>query len=119
MANLTRRKILSSTVAAISAAVTYPLVVNAAQADETSPSVHTVNITRLKFVPDQLNVKLGDTIIWRNHDIAPHTATASDESWDTGLIKKGETKQLVVTKEFAGDYFCRFHPHMVAGLKIT
>ena len=37
---------------------------------------HTVLIKGFKFVPEQLEVEAGDTVIWKNEDIVPHTATA-------------------------------------------
>jgi len=79
---------------------------------------HLVEIRKFKFVPDTLSVKSGDTITWVNHDIVPHTATASDKSWDTGKIKKGERGQVTVGDGFADAYFCRFHPNMKASLKV-
>ncbi len=62
-------------------------------------------------------VKPGDTIIWTNQDIAPHTATALDDSWDTGTITKGKSKNILVTENFLPQYFCRFHPQMRATLQ--
>lgn len=79
---------------------------------------HMMEIHKFKFVPDSLSVKSGDTITWINKDIVPHTATASDKSWDTGKIKKGERGQVAVSDGFAQDYFCRFHPNMKATLTV-
>lgn len=68
--------------------------------------------------PEGLIVHPTDKIIFTNHDLSPHTATALDGSWDTGEIKKGESITLTITKEWTGDYFCAFHPHMTAKLMI-
>ncbi len=76
-------------------------------------------IARLTFVPDRLRVRVGDRISWTNRDIAPHTATALDRSWDTGRIDKDETKSIVVTADLSPAYFCRFHPNMKAHLEIV
>jgi plastocyanin len=80
---------------------------------------HTVEITGFKFVPATLSVRPGDKIRWINRDIAPHTATAVDESWDTGTLEKGASVVTVVGGAIAEKYFCRFHPHMTAELKLT
>jgi len=88
----------------------------------TQPSLaveHTIEIKSLKFVPAELTVRLGDKVTWINRDIAPHTATANDKSWDTKRLKKGEAMSLVVTAEMKADYFCRFHPNMKARLVIA
>ena len=79
---------------------------------------HTVEIKAFKFVPEQLTVKPGDTITWINRDVAPHTATSTDKSWDTKRLNKGGSTSVVVTKEMKADYFCRFHPNMKARLTV-
>jgi plastocyanin len=69
-------------------------------------------------MPDRLNVRAGDTVTWVNRDIAPHTATAADNSWDTGTLRKGEQATLEVRPGMAADYVCRFHPAMKGTLKV-
>lgn len=115
----TRREVLAGTAAACVAAVVLPSSINSADASDAQPVTHQVEIQKFKFVPDQLTVKPGDTIVWTNFDIAPHTATAEDKSWDTGTIKKGQAKSVVVKDAMTLDYFCRFHPHMKASLRIA
>src|SRR3546814_16465163 len=40
---------------------------------------HVIEMTRMRFGPAPANLKVGDTIVWVNHDIVPHTATRSEE----------------------------------------
>lgn len=80
--------------------------------------LHTVEITGFKFVPATLTVRPGDRILWINRDIAPHTATATDDSWDTGSLKKDERTTTDVSEGFTGEYYCRFHPHMKGSLTL-
>ncbi len=75
---------------------------------------HVVEIVKFKFVPDKLEVAPGDTIVWINKDIVPHTVTAADKSWDSATIKKAGEWQTVVRDDMPGTYFCRFHPAMKA-----
>ena len=75
---------------------------------------HIIEIQAFKYVPDRLTVSPGDTITWINRDLAPHTATALDRSWDTKRLKKGERMSIVITQTTKLAYFCRFHPHMKA-----
>ena len=84
-----------------------------------APTHYDITITRFKFVPDTLDVHLGDTITWLNKDIAPHTATANDDSWTTDELGKKQSQSLTVTAEMSGDYYCVYHPHMKAKLNIT
>ena len=79
-----------------------------------SGETHVIEISGLKFVPDNVDAKPGDTITWVNRDIVPHTATSKDGSWDTGTLAKNESKSLVVREGMASAYFCKFHPSMIA-----
>lgn len=81
-------------------------------------TIHDVEIRGFVFQPDTLAVSRGDRIRWINQDIVPHTATALDESWDTGLLNKAESAEIVVTGDMATEYFCQFHPNMQASLTI-
>ncbi len=108
---LTRRSVLFGTVAA--AAVPAPTSVLASV-----PMVHEVEIKSFKFEPAILQVRVGDTIRWTNNDVAPHTATAKDFSWDTGELEHSGSGEVVVTASMESSYFCVFHPHMKGKIKI-
>lgn len=114
----TRRKILVNTAAACSAAVISSLPNQSISAFADEVTTHKVEIRKFKFFPEKLSVKPGDTIEFTNFDIVPHTATADDKSWGTGKLKKGQSKGIAVTDAMFAQYFCRFHPHMKAGLQI-
>lgn len=118
MRSLTRRLLLSNAVAVTGAAALAGRLLPLSGSAKANTGDHLVEIRGFKFSPDKLRVRAGDRITWSNRDIAPHTATANDESWDTGEIKKGETKSMRVTSGMSGGYFCRFHPQMTAELVI-
>ena len=77
-----------------------------------------IEIRGFEFVPETPAVKPGDVIVWVNRDIVPHTVTAKDGSWDSGLIATGGEWQMVVEDETSQAYYCRFHPSMIARLDI-
>ena len=77
-----------------------------------------IEIRGFEFVPETPAVKPGDVIVWINRDIVPHTTTAKDGSWDSGLIKTGDEWQMVVEDDTSQTYYCRFHPSMIARLDI-
>jgi len=83
------------------------------------PRNHHVQILDFEFSPRRLDVAPGDTITWTNLDIAPHSATAEDMSWDTGEIVKGDARRITVTPNLKPGFFCRFHPMMKGKLMIT
>jgi len=90
-----------------------------ARATAEKPQTHTVEIKNFKFAPRKLQVRPGDTILWINRDIVPHTATAGDQGWDTGSLKRGQSKSLEVRWEMTFAYICRFHPSMKAEITVT
>jgi plastocyanin len=77
-------------------------------------SHHEVKIKSFAFEPQEITVRVGDTVSWTNLDIAPHTATGLDHVWDTGELGRQVSRTLTVTSEMAGEYYCVFHPHMKA-----
>jgi plastocyanin len=78
----------------------------------------TVEMRQLKFVPEAIEIAIGDTITFVNVDLVPHTATASDKSFDTGTLRKDQQAELTfpAAGEFA--YVCKFHPHMTGRVTV-
>ncbi len=110
-----QKRTKSAVVAAAFAIATIAISSSSANAaDKSSPRHHVVEIYKFKFIPAELETSPGDTIVWKNLDIVPHTITAADKSWDSGTIKKAGEWQTVVRSEAPGAYFCRFHPAMKA-----
>jgi len=112
-----RRSVLKGLVAA-GAATSFPLVRGDAADAASEPKHHKVVIKSFAYVPANLDVNPGDKITWSNEDIVPHTATAVDESWDTGSIANGESRTLTAKEGMSADYFCRFHPSMLAKISL-
>ena len=79
------KTVTASAVTAIGFHVPFP-----SSAKETKQKVHHINIKDFEFSPSELMVRPGDRIIWTNLDIAPHTATATDKTWDSKMMKKSE-----------------------------
>lgn len=76
-----------------------------------------IEIKDFEYGPEKAAVAVGDSVIWRNLDIVPHTVTAMDDSWDSGLIEAGGEWQTRVTEDMVSDYYCRYHPSMTASLR--
>ncbi len=73
---------------------------------------HTIPIKNFKFLPATLIVKVGDAVVWKNEDIAPHTATARGKNFDSGNIEPGASWKYVANKKGTYFYYCAFHPNM-------
>lgn len=71
-----------------------------------------VLIQGFRFEPTTLNVTPGTVIVWTNEDGAPHTATAKDESFDTGRLDEDESGEVTFDQPGSFDYVCDFHSWM-------
>src|SRR3954447_18031426 len=70
-----------------------------------------VTIERFDYEPSPLRVNPGTKIVFDNEDGSiTHTATAKNGSFDTGDIKVGTTKTIVLRKPGVYKYFCTIHP---------
>jgi plastocyanin len=77
-----------------------------------------VTIKNFKFSPGSSSVHVGDTITWTNRDIAPHTATATDGSFNTGTINKDKSGSHTFTKAGTFPYICSIHPSMKGSVTV-
>jgi plastocyanin len=73
---------------------------------------HTVTIEGMKFVPERLEVAAGDTVVWTNKDIVPHTVTASEARVESGELATNKRFRFVARKKGEMPYICRLHPVM-------
>ena len=78
-----------------------------------------VEIIEFTYQPDPVVVQTGGKVIWQNQDAAPHTATADDDSWDTGTIEKGKTGSETFKEPGTFAYFCEIHPDMRGTVEVV
>jgi plastocyanin len=65
------------------------------------------------FHPRELEVHRGDTVVWINRDLVPHTATSVRKGgWSTGLLVEKGSGRHVPGRLGEDDYFCELHPVM-------
>jgi plastocyanin len=82
---------------------------------EPAPRRHLVEISGMKFSPSVLEARRGDTVVWINRDLVPHTATGvKDGTWDTGTILGNDSTSVVLRQDGELEYLCRLHPVMTA-----
>lgn len=63
--------------------------------------------------PTKLVAGVNNSVIFDNVDTAVHTATAYDNSFDTGILSGGEeSNSMVIEKLGENTYFCAVHPWM-------
>lgn len=73
-----------------------------------------VQIADFAFGRASVTVREGDTVTWSNADEAPHTATADDGSFDTGVMDPGQSASVTFQNAGTYTYFCAIHPNMTA-----
>lgn len=80
--------------------------------------VHTVVIEAMQFSPQIIEVSAGDTVIWKNKDSFPHTATSGNRSFNSGDIPTSRSWTFVARKVGTFPYSCALHPTMKGTLVV-
>lgn len=84
-------------------------------ANTAKPSAkNAVTIRNFAFSPAKITIKAGQSVIWTNEDSVGHSATADDNSWDTGVLPQGQSKSITFAKAGTYTYHCSVHPNMKA-----
>jgi plastocyanin len=81
-------------------------------------TTHTIVIKAMKYQPAELEVRVGDTVEWKNEDFVAHTVTARDKSFDSGKIAPGSSWKITLNKAGTIDYGCVPHPNMKGRLVV-
>jgi plastocyanin len=85
-------------------------------------ATHHVSIIDSRYVPDQLAIGVGDTVIWTNDDNTEHTVTSLED--DGALFDSGSiTPEDIFSREFdaAGSYpyYCTLHGRSLSGVIVV
>jgi plastocyanin len=88
------------------------LAVAAAATASAAGERHTVVIEGMKFVPERLEVRAGDTVTWTNRDVVPHTVTSAAARVESGDLGPGGTWTMTAARKGEIRYVCRLHPGM-------
>ncbi len=94
------------------AALAAVALVLAAGCGRPAPRSHTVEIRGFAYLPATVEVAAGDTVLWINRDVVPHTATRDGRGWDSGSLGAEQAWRLVVASRGTQPYSCTFHPSM-------
>ena len=92
-----------------------------AVAQSTAPALNntaTVDIRGHAFDPAQLNVAPGTTVRFVNNDTEPHTATADNGLFDTGVLQPGSSFEVFLDGSGTVNYHCELHPDMQGSIVV-
>jgi len=65
-----------------------------------------------------ITVAVGTTIRWENRDSVPHTVTADDGAFDSGLLATNETFEVVFDAAGSFAFHCNVHRSMTATVTV-
>ena len=88
---------------------------------KTAGGTVTVTMQNIAFNPASVNVKVGQTVKWINHDSAPHNVTpVSGPTFSASpTFQSGGTFSLNLTKAGTIKYQCTIHPGMTGTLIVA
>lgn len=77
-----------------------------------------VAIEDFRYAPGDLTIRPGTVVTWTNEDSVPHSATARDDSWDTGLFERSNSQSVTFADEGTYGYYCSIHPSMEGVVRV-
>lgn len=87
---------------------------------EPQPNEVAVAIENFAFVPGDIRLASGTTVVWTNRDEVVHTVSANDERvFDSEAFGQGQRFRFTAGSPGTYAYFCRIHPFMQATLVVV
>lgn len=71
------------------------------------------------YSPNPVKVNVGEVVTWVNEDSAVHTATSIDGTFDSDILRRGQTYNFTFGSVGEYPYFCTLHPDMVGRVIVT
>ncbi|MFM9875763.1 MAG: plastocyanin/azurin family copper-binding protein [Nitrosarchaeum sp.] len=86
-----------------------------------SPGCETTNEC---YLPYQIQINVGDTLVWINNDVAAHTVTSGNPSEANGIFNSemlmpNKTFEYTFTNSGEYDYYCMVHPWMIGKVSVN
>lgn len=81
-------------------------------------STYNVDITKFGFLPITIEIKKGDTIVWKNQDSIAHSVISDSlEKFDSGKLNPGQNYSRIfnnltnLNNLTEIEYYCSYHPY--------
>jgi len=91
----------------------------AANTGTNQPAANAVTIQSMAFNPQNLQVKVGQTVTWTNQDQVTHTITSDTGEFDSGNVAPSGTYSFTFAKAGTYHYHCNIHTTMKAQVTVT
>src|SRR5687767_1485094 len=95
-----------------------PAVSASAPPSEVRPATATVEIGDNFYLPQQVTVSTGARVLWVNRGQMTHTASARDESFESGNMEFGQTYEHVFALAGRYTYYCVQHEDMIGIVEV-
>jgi len=82
------------------------------------PRTHAVDIRGLQFLPAELEVAAGDTVVFTNYDLVPHTVDEKGGGFESGGLSQNAATRFVASEPGVFEYLCAYHPTMKGILRV-
>ena len=105
--------------AAVAAGSPTPTTTATDPVEAAAPETAEVSVVDFAFEPGTVRLGVGGTVTWRHTGVAPHTVTAPDSSFDSGLLQSGDTFSHRFDQAGTFQYVCAYHPQMEGTIEIV
>jgi plastocyanin len=95
-----------------------PAVSTSVPPSEIPSGTTTVEIGDNFYLPQQVNVSVGARVLWVNRGQMTHTASARDESFESGNMEFGQTYEHVFAVAGRYTYYCVQHEDMIGIVEV-
>lgn len=112
-----RRALLAQAVLA-AALIAAPAAFGQSTAGQAAGKEYTVVMSNMEYGALPPGLKVGDTIVWINHDTVIHSVTARDHSFDLRL-NPGQSARMPLATAGKFPFYCLFHPAMRGTLTVA
>lgn len=92
---------------------------NSSSSATSQPAANAVTIQNMAFTPNNVTVKVGQTVSWSNQDAVAHTVTSNTSAFESGNLARGKTYSFTFTKTGTFPYYCAIHPSMTGQVTVT
>ena len=79
---------------------------------------------QIYYDPQDIQISVGDTVLWKNDDSAMHTVTSGNSQdgpngvFDSDLMAAGESFEFTFSDTGKEDYYCIVHPWMIGSVEV-
>ena len=80
-------------------------------------------IHSFQFLPPEIDIEVGTTVVWTNNDVVAHTVTlrasGKDQLFSSPYLTPGQTFSYTFDKPGTYPIFCMPHPFMTQTVVVT